>query len=542
MKLNADIIFDNLSQSVMMESYGHKKKELTLKRPEFYNGESREFKSNHIYISLVDRLPLDPVFGNGVVIISVGGNPPITYLIDKCVCFLINDSSDLFTVFNLVQQIFDKYDEWDAGLQNILNTTASIKELVELSFPIFENPILVIDSNFRYLAYSSIIDTRDELATYRPDKNGNLGLNALSDYLNNYGMNKTITMTEPFLMTLRDVLYFSINLFEKNVYAGNLTIPFIMQQQRQSDIVLAQYLAKVIESSFKKYSTILSSHANILKGILKDLLNCFPVDSTRTQYLEGGNFNGQYICIKMILGYRSHKVPVEYLCNLIESSFSGCVAFEYESVIVTFIDLKKIPCEEKTLADMVKELLRAMNLKVGVSYSFTNLSMARLYYRQACVAFEMGSAINPDLSYYPFHDYVLPYMMSHCMGEFPLELLLTKGICQLLEHDLASQANYVYTLRTYLNNKMNITKTAKDLFIHRSTLLERLKRIQSLLQTDLEDPDQRLRLQISLKIIETNERITTKLNSIGLLNYKDRSSEDPRKLLELENIFKEIRK
>ena len=316
MKLNADIIFDNLIQVILMENYGHKKKELALKRPELYNGVGREFKSNNIYISLVDRLPLDPIFGNGVLIICVGGNPPITYLVGKCVCFLIKDNTDLFTVFNHVQQLFDKYDEWDTGLQNILNSTASIKELVNLSYPIFENPILVIDSNFRYLAYSDIIDTREELATYRPDSNGSIGLSALDEYLHSYGMN--MTMVEPFLMTLRNVNYFSINLFEKSTYAGNLTIPFILHEERQSDIALGQYLAKIIESSFKKYSTILSSHVNVLRGILHDLLNCYPVDTTRMQYLEDRDLSGKYLCIKMKLGARSQKIPVEYLCTLIE--------------------------------------------------------------------------------------------------------------------------------------------------------------------------------------------------------------------------------
>ena len=115
---------------------------------------------------------------------------------------------------------------------------------------------------------------------------------------------------------------------------------------------------------------------------------------------------------------------------------------------------------------------------------------------------------------------------------------MTKGICQLLEHDLASQANYVTTLRTYLNNNMNITKTAEDLFVHRSTLLDRLKRIEGLLQTDLEDPDERLRLQITLKILETNEKNTAKLNNLGMI-YNN--SEDSRKVFELESIFKEVR-
>ncbi|SHN60131.1 PucR family transcriptional regulator [Desulfitobacterium chlororespirans] len=536
MKLNTDILFDNLNQSIMLESYGPKKIELTLGRPKLYNGASHEFKANHIYISHVEQLPPAPVLGNGVVILCVGGTPPPPYLNDKCVCFITRDHTDLFTAFDLVQQIFDKYDEWDTGLRNALNTSASIKEMVRISFPIFENPIIVIDANFRVQAYSSIIDTRDDLAIYRPDENGNIRMNAMSEHINTYG--NSMNVDKPFLMMARNVPLFTMNLFEKKIYIGNLTIPFVLRQHRQSDIVLAQYLAKFIESSFKKYSTILSgSHINILRGILQDLLSCLQVDSTRMRYLSG-NFNGHYICIAMKLGYRSHKVPVEYLCNIIEDSFPGCVAFEYESVIVTFFDVKKIPCDERTLTDKVKELLQDMDLIAGASYSFTNLSMARLYYRQACVALEMGSATHPELCYYPFHDYVLHYMISHCMGEFPPELLLTKGLRQLQVHDLTSQVNYVQTLRIYLNNNMNLAKTADDLFVHRSTLLTRLKRIESLLQTDLKDSDQRLRLLISLKIMEANEKVTTTCNDPGEFVNHELTLAEPRKFQILESIYK----
>jgi DNA-binding PucR family transcriptional regulator len=189
------------------------------------------------------------------------------------------------------------------------------------------------------------------------------------------------------------------------------------------------------------------------------------------------------------------------------------------------------------LADRVKDLLKKINLTAGVSYPFSNPAMARLYYRQACVALELGSANNPEMSYYPFHDYALLYMTLHCMGEFPLELLFTNGIRRLLEHDLASQANYIATLRTYLNNNMNITRTAEDLFLHRSTLLERLKRIEKLLQTDLEDPDQRLRLLITLKIMDANKNITRKPNGLAEYDYNNKDVAVRGKVLKLESVY-----
>ena len=72
---------------------------------------------------------------------------------------------------------------------------------------------------------------------------------------------------------------------------------------------------------------------------------------------------------------------------------------------------------------------------------------------------------------------------------------LTQGLDRALE-----------TLQIYLNNNMNVAKTAEDLMIHRSTLLERLKRIEKLLDSDLKDPDERLCLSIILKINQIQKK------------------------------------
>lgn len=63
------------------------------------------------------------------------------------------------------------------------------------------------------------------------------------------------------------------------------------------------------------------------------------------------------------------------------------------------------------------------------------------------------------------------------------------------------------TLRVYLKHNMSATKTAEALYLNRSTLLERLSRIKSLLDSDLSDPDERLRLQILLKALEIHNEI-----------------------------------
>ena len=54
---------------------------------------------------------------------------------------------------------------------------------------------------------------------------------------------------------------------------------------------------------------------------------------------------------------------------------------------------------------------------------------------------------------------------------------------------------------------MSYSKAAGRLFIHRSTLLERIERIKQELSADLKNPAERLKLQIILKALLIEKEI-----------------------------------
>jgi purine catabolism regulator len=67
--------------------------------------------------------------------------------------------------------------------------------------------------------------------------------------------------------------------------------------------------------------------------------------------------------------------------------------------------------------------------------------------------------------------------------------------------DAARRSEFVRTLEAFLRAGGNHMRAARDLNVHRNTLIYRLERIQELLGgADLEDPELRLNLQLALKI------------------------------------------
>ena len=66
MRLNADIIYHNLKDTLDVTIYGMCETELALYRPEFYLDRSSRFLENHVYVCSADHLPEDPVIEDNV--------------------------------------------------------------------------------------------------------------------------------------------------------------------------------------------------------------------------------------------------------------------------------------------------------------------------------------------------------------------------------------------------------------------------------------------------------------------------------------------
>lgn len=58
------------------------------------------------------------------------------------------------------------------------------------------------------------------------------------------------------------------------------------------------------------------------------------------------------------------------------------------------------------------------------------------------------------------------------------------------------------TLQVYLSHNGNMTETAKELYIHRSTLQYRLEKIEDLLQVDLDNAEHRFNLNMAIKLYD----------------------------------------
>ncbi|WKY45036.1 helix-turn-helix domain-containing protein [Eubacteriaceae bacterium ES2] len=516
MKLNADIIFDTLKTLYKSEKLGLKTDKLHLERPEIYMDGEKKFLTNHLYIASAEHLPYRPIIEKDVVIVCTGNFLGLSYYLERCCFISIQEKTNFFYLFNLIQQIYNRYDIWTDHLTEILNHNASIEEMIECSRGILNNPVFVLDSNFQYLAHTSdyVELTPEELDDVytKLKSSGSLSLPALGKFLE-YS-EPTMCHREPVLINLLGSSTLNINLFEKDEYIGCMTVVYQNRSFNPSDKVIANYLAEMIHSAIQKFTVVPGSEKSILRQALREILEGIPSDPEHQRFLEIANNDVEYVCVKMTMNHRFDQLPMGYLCNMIESAFQNGIAFEYDDAAIAFLEtgsLRKTNGEYALpLQEWMTPFIDSMDLRMGISDPFNDLYRSRLYHRQACAALENGSLLDANKRFYTFQDYALMEMIVNSQSELPLDLYHSPGIRRLIAHDNHSEVSYIDTLQTYLNQNMNITKTAKLLFVHRSTLMERISRIMNELDTDLNDPNQRLRIQILLKAIEIHEQILKK--------------------------------
>lgn len=512
MKLNAEIILDNLQGYLPAKLMGTPEKVLHLRRPEYYVNPEQPFLRDHLYVAKAEHLPKRPVIEPRVVIICVGNSMYLPYYSERCCLIQISERVDYFLLLNMLTNIYDKYDGWSEKLNQILNENASIKEMADCSREIFENPIFVLDANFHFLAYTDCEkEMLNEWEKFLSQKNGHeeLELPLLGRFLELDELSTEIR--EPILFNILDSSTLSVNLFEDETYNGCLTIDYQRRKYRNSDNVLAEYLARKMELALRKYSANINSETNMFRQILQDIIDGFQLDSSQRRVLSGIQGKQEYICVRIKLSSRLVQLPIGYMCSMLEKEFPNSVVFEHDRAIVGFIETKALKAEGEAYYDALHRrmspLLQSMNFKVGISDSLQDIYSARLYYLQASAALENGRIFAPSEHCYLFRDYALTELIMNALGKLPIEMYYSEGLHRLAEHDASSSVSYIETLRTYLNNNMSITKTTSSLYLNRSTLLERISRIKRELGIDLQDSDERLMLQILLKANEISEHI-----------------------------------
>lgn len=514
MKLSPQLVFDALPAELKPRLSGVSTLDATLEAPDLLAADAQQLQGGRLFVTRTDRLPQLAKVTPGCALLCIGDSRRLDWFRKRCAVITVSPDLDFYTVFSAVQQVFLRMGNWVLGLYQILEDDGSIQSMLETTSAVTPASMIVVDSSFTCVASTGVqLDSgsmAQAAATGTIEEPGRrLPISNVDQYLASY--NLSMGEKKPFTLEFDKLQSLNMNLIDADGYHGCLSFLYPNHDMRPGDSSIVEHLARMVLRSMSQIGGNTETRNNVLKSALSSLIDNLPLSTLELASLQAASSNGTYVCVRMRPEKRVRELPLSYICNSLEEDIPGTIAFEYKQAsVAAFIRIDDLAPEGKRRDELERRLLpilTSLDMKAGMSDHVGDPLEARSYFLQASIALEKGSCLQESPLLYRFQDFALAELLENCTGEMPIEMYFTSGLRRLFAHDRGSTTSYVQTLRVYLKHNMNVTHTAQALYIHRSTLIDRLERIRALLDEDLEDPDERLRLEMVLRALELHSQL-----------------------------------
>lgn len=226
--------------------------------------------------------------------------------------------------------------------------------------------------------------------------------------------------------------------------------------------------------------------------------------------------------IRFRLHNKSYEMDIEsepILMDIINSMFtsieelinyhklSGLISTRVNGIQILLGDKDKDVLTEK-IREFNDELLRIihqkndhLDIKIGLGRVYEGLIETHRSFTDALRAVRIGHLVT-DKDIIQFDELGIFKILSQRYLNDELKDFYNTTLKPLVDYDKKKSTELVRTLESYFRNNGNLTKISKELFAHYNTILYRINRINEICQIDLNNPDDQLDLQISLKIKE----------------------------------------
>ncbi len=452
--------------------------------------------------------------------VCVGTPPSYIDAIPNCDIAWIDPNQSRTHVFNAVQKVFQRYDSWERNLNDIVNGGGGVSDLANASLGIFKNDICITDQFSRVLVHrvfrtgQLLRDQTDQI-----EEGKYLPKNMVFDGLIDEQGGMDFSSLEPTFATMHafhcSVLRSTIKVSPG--YALILSVHSNFQEVGLYDCAPLLVLAAAIKNLYSSYGMLDSNerYVDVRATIRSFIQGKYVSDSNLIQCAIAFDWSRETdeflcLCIDFVPNMRVEDgilmKPLASVCNSIQERFD-CVAFILDNRIIVVVNCTRSDTAESSLFDTVEQFGCEYGLMIGASSLYPGMKSLPGSYRQALAALNKGCR-GQQSCIVRFEDNTLEIGMSYILNEMNPERFCPKELVLLARTD----PELYRSLDAYLKANCNSNMASKSLSLQRNSFVYRLEKIKRLLNMDLEDPDTRLLLLISFKLIEL----------YGLENLQDR--------------------
>ncbi len=507
MKLSLKILKDHAKIPVKELILRRNDDTLSLPRPIFASDNSVMLPDT-LYISYSkDASKIKEVSENAAVILI--GDPPEGKIRNVAGMLVFDSGTDLPEVFNEMTRIFDLFDEWESAILSAdMNGRASdiYQRMLDSSSVVFDNGLAVMSSDFRIIFQNQI---NWKYAGYEESTLGP-GASIGPDYMDYFKYDRDyqkITYAREVFCYEADVLPHKVmcrNIFLNDRFLFRIIITECIRPFRDSDRVLLEQLSEYILRSLSRFTFHSSFSESTLSGIIIKKLESGKISRLAAES-ELRKFHWEkddtYFVLSIHVGEDDLMISsLNFHASEIINRFPETYAFVYKDTIAAVVNESRAG-EMDTYFENFRVFIRENNFRVGISNDSDDFYSVQKMYKQAEIAHMIGQEEKPTEWIHWFSGYTMSYIFR-LLGDTELGELYSPIYYSLQKYDSRNDTSYLETLRVYLECGMNTVQAARALYIQRSTMIYRLKRIREITGKDLNDNKDILHLHLTFAIID----------------------------------------
>lgn len=198
----------------------------------------------------------------------------------------------------------------------------------------------------------------------------------------------------------------------------------------------------------------------------------------------------------------------EHLQTKLSKIKDECIVFINKDIFVILLAFNRTQKQTdqqllQVVQSLQQEMIEQVNIQIsfGISSTQDNLQNLQKGYLHAMDALETGfkTGKSPFIQIYHTKDIteLLQMIPTENLSEFYVNTL--KSLAFTTNKDSLS---LIHTLSTFLDNHCQIADTAKQLFVHRNTVIYRIEKCEGILGISTKQPEETLKLRIALLIRE----------------------------------------
>ena len=507
--LNLQILADDFADNVSDVSVFCREDPLTLDGLRIYQP-NKPLQHNFVYLVFSRELSEDFAKHENCAF-AVLGSGDLSCFSDTCRILLIKGTLSFSEVFNQLQQTFEKYYTWSSQLQLALGNVNPLDEMLEASLNIFHNPVFAHDTNFYILSSPRHVDGMSEWVHDKRTERLIAPLSLIQDFKLDSEYQQTLTTkgAQIYSAEMRGYRILYMNLWVNGKYQGRLCVDELQTELLPGHFFALEYLGSFIELCIKRHNLFQISMGNDARQFFIDYLSGSITElQTITDQIQYLNWNrhDRYLLLRMETQQQDDRMHSSIATlGHIEAQIPEGLAFMYQQGIVVIVNLSFNHSSASDVISSLAIIIRESLFKIGVSSELQDFLHIPQGYTQAVAALRLGKKSQSMIWCYRFDDYLLEYILSQSSHQISPELLVSSRLNALINYDRENKTELYRTLQVYLEHERNSLQTAKTLFIHRSSLVYRLERIQKITKIDLDNPRNRLLLQICFLLIQEKE-------------------------------------